>query len=78
MRKKMCLHESWSAERISVQTLAGHIRLWLPDRIVELRTGELLVLNQGISHSVQAEQDSAFLLTLASPHQEAVTQFSQD
>ena len=48
-----------------MQTLAGHIRLKLPDRTVELPTGQLLVLDQCIPHDVEAEEDSAFLLTMS-------------
>ena len=67
----MCMHEHRTAARISVQTLSGHIRLKLPDRTVELPTGQLLVLNQCVSHDVEAEEDSAFLLTLSWNDQEA-------
>jgi hypothetical protein len=48
-----------------MQTLAGHIRLRLPDRMVELPTGQMLVLDQCVPHDVEAEEDSAFLLTLS-------------
>ena len=48
-----------------MQTLAGHIRLKLPDRMVELPTGQMLVLDQCVPHDVEAEEDSAFLLTLS-------------
>jgi len=65
MRKKMCMHEHRTAARISMQTLAGHIRLKLPDRMVELPTGQMLVLDQCVPHDVEAEEDSAFLLTLS-------------
>src|SRR5579872_4530204 len=65
MRKKTCMREDSTAARISVQTLTGHIRLKLPDRTVELPAGQLLVLDQCISHDVEAEEDSAFLLTLS-------------
>lgn len=65
MRKKMCMHEHRTAARISMQTLTGHIRLRLPDRMVELPTGQLLVLDQCVPHDVEAEEDSAFLLTLS-------------
>jgi quercetin dioxygenase-like cupin family protein len=65
MRKKMCMHEHRTAARISVQTLAAHIRLRLPDHTVELPAGQLLVLDQWVPHDVEAEEDSAFLLTLS-------------
>jgi quercetin dioxygenase-like cupin family protein len=73
MRKKMCVHEHRTAARISIQTLAGHIRLKLPDRMVELPTGQLLVLDQSVPHDVEAEEDSAFLLTLSWRGQESDT-----
>lgn len=65
MRKKACMREHSTAARISVQTLAGHVRLKLPDRTVELPAGQFLVLDQCISHDVEAEEDSAFLLTMS-------------
>jgi len=65
MRRKMSMHEHRTEARISLQTLAGHIRLRLPDRTVELPAGQLLVLDQCVPHDVKAEEDSAFLLTLS-------------
>ena len=70
MKKKMCMHQHSTAARISVQTLAGHIRLRLPDRTVELPAGQLLALDRCMSHDVEAEEDSAFLLTLSWPPKE--------
>jgi quercetin dioxygenase-like cupin family protein len=65
MKRNMSMHEHMTAARISVQTLTGHIRLRLPDRTVELPAGQLLVLDQCVPHDVEAEEDSAFLLTLS-------------
>jgi quercetin dioxygenase-like cupin family protein len=65
LKKNMSMHEHKTAARISVQTLAGHIRLRLPDRTVELAAGQLLVLDQCVPHDVEAGEDSAFLLTLS-------------
>lgn len=65
MKKKMCMHQHSTAARISVQTLVGHIRLRLPDHTVELPAGQLLVLDQCVPHDVEAQEDSAFLLTLS-------------
>jgi quercetin dioxygenase-like cupin family protein len=71
MKKKMIMHEHRTAARISLQTLAGHIRLKLPGRTVDLPAGQLLVLDQCVPHDVEAEEDSAFLLTLSWPGDEA-------
>ena len=71
MRGKMCMHEHRTTARISIQTLEGRIRLRLGDRNVDLPAGQLLVLDQCVSHDVEAEEDSAFLLTLSWPAGEA-------
>ncbi len=70
LRKDMRMQEHKTSATISVQLLAGHIRLKLPDRTVELGPGQLLVLDQHVPHDVEAEEDSAFLLTLSSPSEE--------
>ena len=67
MRGKMCMPQHQTAARISIQTLVGHIRLRLGDRTVDLPAGHLLVLDQSVSHDVESEGDSAFLLTLSWP-----------
>lgn len=53
--------------RISIQTISGKIRLHLPDETVELAAGQMLTLERGVVHDVEAEQESAFLLTIAWP-----------
>ena len=62
--------EHTANETVSIQTLAGRLRLQLPrlarqreDRIVDLPIGRLLVLERGNEHDVEAVGDSAFLLT---------------
>lgn len=54
---------------ITVQTLTGHLRLQLPERTVDLPEGCLLVMAPGLAHDVNAEVDSALLLTLGWPEQ---------
>ena len=61
------VQEHHSAGRISVQTIAGHIRMRALDREFDLPQGHLLVLDRGVPHDVEALQDSAFLLTVAWP-----------
>lgn len=53
--------------RISIQTVAGHIRVRAQRRTFNLPSGSLLALDQGITHEVEALEDSAFLLTIAWP-----------
>jgi quercetin dioxygenase-like cupin family protein len=67
MRANTRMHEHTAAGRISVQSLNGHIRLHLPERVVDLPAGHLLTLDQCVAHDVEAAEDSAFLLTLSWP-----------
>jgi quercetin dioxygenase-like cupin family protein len=67
MKANTRMHEHTAAGRISVHTLNGHIRLHLPGRVVDLSAGNLLALDQCVSHDVEASEDSAFLLTLSWP-----------
>ena len=50
---------------ISVQTLEGHITFWTEQQTTELAPGQMLALQKGIPHSVQAREESVFLLTMA-------------
>jgi quercetin dioxygenase-like cupin family protein len=61
------LQEHHAAARISVQTLAGRVRLQLLDRTADLPAGRLLALESSIGHDVEALEESGFLLTLAWP-----------
>lgn len=51
--------------RISVQTVTGHVRLNLPEQVVDLPAGSVLVLDRSIPHDVVAEQDSTVLLSMS-------------
>ena len=48
----------------SIQAIAGRLRLTLRDRIVELATGDLLIMEPGVMHDVEALEDCAFLITI--------------
>jgi quercetin dioxygenase-like cupin family protein len=52
--------------RISLHVLRGDIRFHTPTGAVDLRPGQLLTLAPDITHSVDALEESAFLLTLSS------------
>ena len=52
--------------RISIQGVAGRIRVHAEAKTFELGPGTLLALDGGVTHDVEAlDQDSAFLLTIA-------------
>jgi quercetin dioxygenase-like cupin family protein len=59
------MEEHRAAGRISVQTLAGHIRLHTVGTNVDLPTGRLVSLERDVPHDVEALEESAFLLTIA-------------
>jgi len=57
--------------RISIHTIVGHLRLKLPDQIIEVPAGHLLALDRGITHDVEAVEESVFLLTICWPEDAA-------
>jgi quercetin dioxygenase-like cupin family protein len=61
------LHEHKAAGRISMQAIAGHIRMHVQDKVFDLPAGHLLALERALPHDVEALEDSAFLLTIAWP-----------
>jgi len=51
---------------ISVHAILGKIRVHLPDdRVEELVQGDLLAIEHGLEHDVEALEESAILLTIA-------------
>jgi quercetin dioxygenase-like cupin family protein len=59
------LKEHHADARISIQAIEGLVRMRLPDGSVELPPGHILALEPNIPHDVEAEGDSAILLTIA-------------
>jgi len=52
------------AHNASVQAIAGRVRLTLRDRIVELASGDLLIMEPGVVHDLEALEDCAYLITI--------------
>lgn len=61
------MEEHKTEGRISVQTVAGHVRMKAQDREFDLPKGHILALEREIPHDVEALEDSAILLTFAWP-----------
>ncbi len=59
------IEEHHADGRISVQTLAGHIRMRVAGNEFDLPVGHLLALDHEVRHDVEALEGSAFLLTIA-------------
>lgn len=51
--------------RVSIQQLKGQVCLHLADRKVVVSAGQLLVLDCGVLHDVEALEESALLLTIS-------------
>jgi quercetin dioxygenase-like cupin family protein len=67
MKEATEIKEHRADGRISIHTITGHLRLKLPDQVVEVPAGHLLALDRCIGHDVEALADSVFLLTIAWP-----------
>ena len=66
MKAATHMDEQRAEARISIQVLVGRIRLHLPElEPVELSAGQLLALDCGMLHDVEALEKSAFLLTVS-------------
>lgn len=50
---------------VTLQAIEGRLAIEVGGEGVALAAGQLLVLRPGLRHSLRAEEDSAFLLTLA-------------
>ena len=66
MRSGARLQEHKTTGPISIQTLAGHISLRTLEDVVDLPVGHVVTLLGDIAHSVEAVEESAFLLTIVS------------
>ena len=64
LRTGALLEEHQVAGPVLVQGLSGVARVTASSSEVELGPGTLVVLNQGVGHTVQAVEDCAFLITL--------------
>ncbi len=65
LRKGVKLQAHKAEGRTSIHAISGRMQLRLPAQTVELAAGQLLALDQAVSHDVEALEDSAFLLTIA-------------
>jgi len=66
MRSGARLEEHKTSGPISIQTLTGHLRLRTLEETVELPVGHIVMLLGDVAHDVEAVEESAFLLTIAS------------
>lgn len=62
MKKGTRLEEHKTAGAISIQPIHGHLQLRVGTQTLEVAAGSLLALDRGLSHDVEALEDSAFVL----------------
>lgn len=60
------MHEHRAAGWVSLQGLDGHLRLRAGEHTAELTAGRVVVLQPDLTHSVDAVEEGAFLLSIAS------------
>lgn len=70
MKAKTQMNEHRAEGRVSIHHLVGTICVHLPDQKINLSAGQLLVMDCGVLHDVEAVEESAFLLTIAWPKAE--------
>lgn len=67
MKATTRMNEHRAEGRVSIHALLGRICVHLPDKKVNLAVGQLLVLDCGMVHDVEAVEESAFLITISWP-----------
>jgi quercetin dioxygenase-like cupin family protein len=67
MKSHSRMNEHHVDGRTSLHILHGRIRIHLPERSLEARSNDLLALDSGILHDVEALEESAFLITISWP-----------
>ena len=68
MKAESLMNDHHADGSISVHGIEGRIRLHLPDgQGAEVGPGDILVLERGMKHDVEALEESAFLLTIPWP-----------
>jgi quercetin dioxygenase-like cupin family protein len=67
MKAQSQMSEHHVDAHISIQVLQGRIVITLPDQKTEVGAGELLALDYGIPHNLEAIEESAFLITISWP-----------
>lgn len=66
MKPNTRIPEHFNPGRICVQIVFGHIRMHAGGGTFDLLAGQCLVLDRAVVHDIEAIEESAFLLTVAS------------
>jgi quercetin dioxygenase-like cupin family protein len=67
MKEGARLHEHRTEGSLTIQVVSGSVRVEAGDRRVALEPDEVLVLEPGLEHALEAVRESALLLTVVGP-----------
>lgn len=67
MRQGARMAEHRASGRVTIHTVRGHVHVHALGRTFDLRSGQVLALDRGVPHDVEALDDSAILLSIAWP-----------
>jgi quercetin dioxygenase-like cupin family protein len=73
LRAGMRMEDHHAPGRLTIQTLTGWIVLQTGERSIDLPAGRLLTLGPAIAHTIEAREETAFLLTIAWPNAASAT-----
>ena len=65
MKAGAALKEHRAEGNVSIQVLSGSLHLRIDQDALELHASQMAVLNPGVSHSVQAGMETAFLISIS-------------
>ncbi len=65
------VREHRTAGWVSIESVAGHLRVHVPDRVIDLPDGHVVVLDRDVPHDLEAVDECAFLLAVAPDSQGA-------
>ncbi|MFL6303861.1 MAG: cupin domain-containing protein, partial [Candidatus Sulfotelmatobacter sp.] len=65
LRRGQSIPEHATKEMVTVYAISGHITFYEAQSPFELRAGEVLFIEGGVPHAVQAHEDSALLVVAA-------------
>jgi quercetin dioxygenase-like cupin family protein len=60
------IREHRTSAWVSIEAIDGHLQIHMPEQVMDLPRGHVLVLEPEMPHDVEALKESAFLLTIAS------------
>jgi quercetin dioxygenase-like cupin family protein len=67
IRTGSAVQEHRTGHQVSIHTVSGHVVVHAQGQALDLPAGHVVVLERGIAHDVTATEDSAVLITVASP-----------